>query len=127
MCAITAWVRDVDGVQCVWLQHDFTFFGGSLGSAEGASAPAAPLERGFPVVSPRAPPCGAQHCTQRWLAERSGDHAGEKITCGFEYAFERGLPVVLECQSGKICHSLDFAVDCSASTGLFLPPGVAAR
>ena len=59
MCAITAWRRTVDGIECVWLQHDFSFFGGSLGSAE-----------------------------------------GEKITCGFEYAFERGLPVVLECQSG---------------------------
>ena len=43
----------------MWLRHDFGFFGGSLGCAE-----------------------------------------GEKITCGFEYAIEHGLPVIVECKSG---------------------------
>ena len=46
-------------LRVMWMEHDFAFFGGSLGCAE-----------------------------------------GEKLTRGFEYAKQHGLPVVVKCASG---------------------------
>jgi acetyl-CoA carboxylase carboxyl transferase alpha subunit len=42
LCGVECFVRDVDGVKAVWLRHDFGFFGGSLGCAEGEK-----ITRGF--------------------------------------------------------------------------------
>lgn len=63
-CAVSVKVVDLTGVNgeaipCVWMEHDFTFFGGSLGSAE-----------------------------------------GQKLTQGFHYATEHGMPVVVKCATG---------------------------
>ncbi|CAE7803712.1 pyc [Symbiodinium sp. CCMP2456] len=52
-------VDEALGVRVMWMEHDFAFFGGSLGCAE-----------------------------------------GEKLTRGFEYAKQHGLPVVVKCASG---------------------------
>ena len=41
------------------------------------------------------PPCGAA-----FFGGSLGCAEGEKITRGFEYAIENGLPVVVECKSG---------------------------
>ena len=51
--------EDSPGLRVMWMEHDFKFFGGSLGCAE-----------------------------------------GEKLTRGFEYAKQHGLPVVVKCASG---------------------------
>lgn len=42
LCGVECFLRDVDGVRAVWLRHDFGFFGGSLGCAEGEK-----ITRGF--------------------------------------------------------------------------------
>eukprot|EP00421_Protoceratium_reticulatum_P012749 CAMPEP_0168387574 /NCGR_PEP_ID=MMETSP0228-20121227/16014_1 /TAXON_ID=133427 /ORGANISM="Protoceratium reticulatum, Strain CCCM 535 (=CCMP 1889)" /LENGTH=1281 /DNA_ID=CAMNT_0008400811 /DNA_START=61 /DNA_END=3906 /DNA_ORIENTATION=+ len=82
---------DSEGVQVMWMEHDFSFFGGSLGSAEGEK-----LTRGFEYATANGLPVVIK-CASGGARMHEGTLSlmqMAKVSCAVRALSEAGLPFI---------------------------------
>jgi len=95
-CAVTVKVKDLTGVKgekipCVWMEHDFSFFGGSLGCAEGQK-----LTQGFVYAALHEMPVIVK-CSTGGARMQEGTLSlmqMAKVSCAVSALRQAGLPFV---------------------------------
>jgi len=96
LCAVTVKVKELKGVKgetipCVWMEHDFSFFGGSLGSAEGQK-----LTQGFHYAADNKMPVVVR-CATGGARMQEGTLSlmqMAKVSCAISALREKGLPFI---------------------------------
>ena len=91
LCGVECFLRDVDGVKAVWLRHDFGFFGGSLGCAEGEK-----ITRGFEHAIANGLPVVVE-CKSGGARMQEGTLSlmqMAKVSVAVEALHEAGLPFI---------------------------------